>query len=330
MNTTNRTPIQYLGVTLRGLAMGAADVVPGVSGGTIAFITGIYEELINSINQVNVEALRVLRRDGIAAAWKHINGWFFVSLFLGIGVAILSLAKGLEWLLNEEPILIWSFFFGLVFASIFFVGKQVKRWSMGAVGFFILGTAIAYGVSILPQSGDNAELWYIFLSGVIAICAMILPGISGSFILVLLGSYGVILSAANDRDLVILGTFVIGAIIGLLAFSRLLKFMFAKYHDFTIAMMAGFLLGSLNKIWPWKRVDSIMIKHAGEPDEEIVNVIEKTVLPNEFTTPVIEGANVVGQTAADAQLWPAIGLAVAGMAVIFIMEKVGQQKPQDA
>lgn len=307
--------------------MGAADVVPGVSGGTIAFITGIYEELIESINRINIHAIKTLRKDGLGAAWNYINGWFFVSLFIGIGISILSLAKGITWLLENEPVLLWSFFFGLVFASIFFVGKQVKKWGVPPVIGFILGAVIAYAITILPASGANGELWYIFISGCIAICAMILPGISGSFILVLLGSYALILNAIHERDLVIIAVFGVGAVIGLLSFARLLKVMFAKYHDITIALLAGFLLGSLNKIWPWKRVEQVMIKHAGEADEEVVNVIEKTVLPADFTTPVLNGTEVVGQTQADPQLWPAIGLAVFGMILIFALEKMGGQKP---
>ncbi len=308
--------------------MGAADVVPGVSGGTIAFITGIYEELIESINRINIQAINTLRKDGLGAAWNYINGWFFVSLFLGIGVSILSLAKGITWLLENEPVLLWSFFFGLVFASIFFVGKQVKKWGVSPALSFLIGAAIAYVVTILPASGANDELWYIFLSGCIAICAMILPGISGSFILVLLGSYALILEAIHNRELTIIAVFGVGAVIGLLSFARLLKVMFAKYHDITIALLSGFLLGSLNKIWPWKRVEEVMIKHAGEADEEVVNVIEKTVLPSDFTTPVTDGATVVAQNPADPQLWPAIGLAAFGMILIFALEKMGSQKPE--
>lgn len=315
---------------LKGIAMGAADVVPGVSGGTIAFITGIYEELIESINKVNLEALRKLRKEGFAAAWEHINGWFFVPLFLGIGISIVSLAKGISWLLENQAVLLWSFFFGLVFASIFFVGRQVKQWGVSPVIAFLLGTAIAYSVTILPASGSNDALWHLFLSGSIAICAMILPGISGSFILVLLGSYSTVLNAIHERDLMVIAVVGAGAIVGLLSFARLLKVMFAKYHDLTIALLSGFLLGSLNKIWPWKRVDEVMIKHAGEPDEEVVNILEKAVLPGDFTTPVLDGAEVVGQTAADAQMWPAIGLALFGAFIIFLLEKLGSQKPQDA
>lgn len=315
---------------LKGMAMGAADVVPGVSGGTIAFITGIYEELIESINRINLEALQILRKEGLAKAWEYINGWFFVPLFLGIGVSIVSLAKGISWLLVNQPVLLWSFFFGLVFASIFFVAKQVKKWGISPALAFIIGAIIAYMVTILPASGSNDSLWYIFLSGSIAICAMILPGISGSFILVLLGSYSVVLNAIHERDLAIIATFGAGAVIGLLSFARLLKVMFAKYHDLTIALLSGFLLGSLNKIWPWKRVDEIMIKHAGEANEEVVNVVEHVVLPNNFSLPIIEGAQVIGQTPTDPEFYAALALALAGAALIFLLEKLGNKKPSDA
>jgi putative membrane protein len=322
--------MKYALLFLKGLAMGAADVVPGVSGGTIAFITGIYEELIESINRINIEAFNKLRKEGIASAWNYINGWFFVPLFLGIGVSILSLAKGISWLLKNEPVLLWSFFFGLVFASIFFVAKQVKNWTTSPIVTFILGAAIAYTITILPASGSNDALWYIFLSGSIAICAMILPGISGSFILVLLGSYSVVLGAIHERELSIIAVFGVGAVIGLLSFARLLKTMFAKYHDVTVALLSGFLLGSLNKIWPWKQVEEVMIKHPGEVNEEIVPILERTVLPNDFSAPILEGAVVIGQESADPQLWPAIGLAVAGAALIFLMERFAAPKTKSA
>ncbi len=322
--------MQRILLFLKGIAMGAADVVPGVSGGTIAFITGIYEELIESINRINLEALQILRKEGFAKAWTYINGWFFVPLFLGIGVSIISLAKGISWLLVNEPVLLWSFFFGLVFASIFFVAKQVKAWAAGPVASFIIGAVIAYSITVLPASGANDALWYIFLSGSIAICAMILPGISGSFILVLLGSYSTVLNAIHERELSIIATFGAGAVIGLLSFARLLKHMFAKYHDLTVALLSGFLLGSLNKIWPWKRVDEVMIKHAGEANEEVVNIIEKTVLPGDFTLPVIEGSEVVGQTATEPQLSLAVLLALGGALLIFLLEKLGSPKNKAA
>jgi len=306
--------------------MGAADVVPGVSGGTIAFITGIYEELIDSINKINLEAFKILRKEGISKAWNYINGWFFVPLFLGIGVSVLSLSKGISWLLKNEPVLLWSFFFGLVFASIFFVGKQVRKWSASPIASFLIGAAIAYAITVLPASGSNDALWYLFLSGSIAICAMILPGISGSFILVLLGSYSVVLGALKDFDLTVIAVVGLGAVIGLLSFARLLKTMFARYHDVTIALLSGFLLGSLNKIWPWKRVDEVMVKHAGEADEEVKAIVEQTVLPGDYTIFRLEGTEVVEQIPADPQLWPAIGLALGGAVLIFLMEFVARPK----
>jgi putative membrane protein len=315
---------------LKGVAMGAADVVPGVSGGTIAFITGIYEELIDSINKINFEAISILRKEGFAKAWTYINGWFFVPLFLGIGVSIVSLAKGISYLLKNESVLLWSFFFGLVFASIFIVGKQVRSWKLPSGMSFLVGACVAYLITVLPASGSNDALWYIALSGSIAICAMILPGISGSFILVLLGSYSVVLNAIHERDFTIIATFGVGAIIGLLSFARLLKIMFAKYHDTTIALLSGFLLGSLNKIWPWKRVDEVLIKHAGEPKEEVVNILEKTVLPSDYTTPVLEGSEVVGQVAADPQFLAALGLAVGGAVLIFLLERFGKRNTTEA
>lgn len=306
--------------------MGAADVVPGVSGGTIAFITGIYEELISSINNINIEALHTLRKEGVKAAWNHINGNFFVALFLGIGISIVSLAKGISWLLDNEPVLLWSFFFGLVLASIFFVGKQVKKWGVSRGVAFLIGAVIAYAITVLPASGANDALWYIFLSGSIAICAMILPGISGSFILVLLGSYALVLDAVHEMNLSIIVVFMAGALIGLLSFARLLKVMFAKHHDVTIAVLSGFLLGSLNKIWPWKRVDEVMIKHAGEPKEEVVNVIEKAVLPSNYTLPELSGSEVIGQIPADSQFWPAVALAVGGAILILALERFGNSE----
>lgn len=302
--------------------MGAADVVPGVSGGTIAFITGIYEELIDSINRINIEAIKTLKSNGLKAAWTHINGNFFVALFLGIGISILSLAKGISWLLEHQPVLLWSFFFGLVLASIFFVGKQVKQWSLSTVISFVVGAVIAYAITILPASGTNDASWYIFLSGAIAICAMILPGISGSFILVLLGSYALVLEAIHERNLTIIAIFGAGAATGLLAFSRLLKLMFAKFHNVTVAVLSGFLLGSLNKIWPWKSVEEVLVKHAGEANEEIVNVVERAVLPSNFTTPVIQEGKVVDQLIADPQLGMAIALCITGIVLILALERV--------
>lgn len=302
-----RRLIDYIFITLKGMAMGAADVVPGVSGGTIAFISGIYEELITSINNINLSLFTTLKKEGIKAAWNKVNGNFLLSLFLGIFISVLSLAKFLSWLLENEPILLWSFFFGLVLASIFFVGKEITKWTMGTIVIFLLGAAVAYFITELPPSENVDSLPYLFLSGALAVCAMILPGISGAFILVLLGSYKTILDAVHERDIKIILTVGVGAIFGLLSFARLLKWMFNHYKDITLALLTGFILGSLNKIWPWKKV--LETKTFGE---KTIVVDDMNVWPSAF-----EGDN---------QLILAIILAMIGFSLIFILEKVASKK----
>lgn len=315
----------YFGLSLKGMAMGAADVVPGVSGGTIAFISGIYEELLETISSVNLNALKILKNEGVKAAWKAINGNFIVALFLGIGISIVSLAKVISYLLESHPIMIWSFFFGLVVASVFYVGKQVKKWNISGVISLLIGTTVAYYVTILPPMSSSGESWFIFVSGMIAICAMILPGISGSFILLILGSYQTILGAVKDKDIMTIAIFMGGCIIGLLSFSRLLKWMFSKFHDLTVALLTGFLIGSLNKLWPWKQTLEVFVKHAGEVNEEIVPIVEKIVLPGDFTTPVVEAGKVVGQTASDPKLLLAITFCAIGAVLIFGMEFIAKK-----
>ncbi|MEC7264335.1 MAG: DUF368 domain-containing protein [Bacteroidota bacterium] len=303
----SRRLLDYIFVTLKGMAMGAADVVPGVSGGTIAFISGIYEELITSINNIDFSLITILRKEGIKAAWNKINGNFLVSLFLGIFISVLSLAKFLSWLLENEPVLLWSFFFGLVLASIIFVGKEITKWNLGTVLVFILGAFVAYFITELPVGENSDSLPYLFLSGALAICAMILPGISGAFILVLLGSYKTILDAVHERDIKIVATVALGAIFGLLSFSRLLKWMFNHYKNITLALLTGFILGSLNKIWPWKKV--LETKVFGD---KVVVTDDMNVWPSAF-----EG---------DSKLMLAIILAVIGFSLIFILEKAASKK----
>ncbi len=247
----------YLIITLKGIAMGAADVVPGVSGGTIAFISGIYEELLESINAINFNTLKVLKQKGVKAMWKSINGNFLLSLLLGIGISIISLAKLIKWLLENKPILVWSFFFGLVVASVIYVAKQIKEWNVAGIVLLVIGAGIAYYISILPPMANGiSSTWFLFFAGSLAICAMILPGISGSFILLLLGVYKPVLDAIHDKDFKTLIVLISGAVVGLLTFSRLLKWLFDKYHTLTLAALTGFILGSLNKIWPWKKIIS--------------------------------------------------------------------------
>lgn len=302
---SKRSPIQLALLSLKGMAMGAADVVPGVSGGTIAFISGIYEELIESINKINFGALKILKKEGLKSFWNHINGTFFVFLFAGIIVSIASLAKVVTYLLEVHPVLIWSFFFGLIVASVWLIGKTIKRWTPGVIVTLLIGTAIAFYISSIESVASVEAKWYILLSGALAICAMILPGISGSFILVLLGSYHIVLEAVKSRDLVVIGLFAIGCLIGLLTFARLLKYLFNHYKEITIALLTGFMIGSLYKVWPWKiKVGSepLVIHSNGKEDWMMSNV-----LPANF-----EG---------DALLFPAIGCAIGGMLLILILER---------
>lgn len=282
--------------------MGAADVVPGVSGGTIAFITGIYEELIHSIKSIGPKTIIILRKEGVKAAWKSINGTFLLVLFLGIGVSIASLAKVISYLLEYQPIGVWSFFFGLVAASIFLVGKKVKKWNVVKVLALILASAGAFWITVLNGAAESDGLLYIFISGMVAICAMILPGISGSFILLLMGSYAVILEAVVSKDFAVIGVFLVGCVIGLAAFSRVLSYLFKHFHDLTIAILTGFLIGSLNKIWPWKETISTRINSKGEE----VPFIQENIMPND-------------------QVGMAIMWAVIGFALIFALEFVAKK-----
>ena len=299
----------YIVIVLKGMAMGAADVVPGVSGGTIAFISGIYEELLGSISNVNLDLFKTLKNEGFKAAWKQLNGSFLLSLFAGIFISIISLAKAIKYLLENEPILLWSFFFGLVLASVIYIAKQISKWNSISVLILILGAFLAFYITTLnPLVSENSSLLFMFLAGAIAICAMILPGISGAFIMVLLGAYKPILSAVSDRDYKTIAVVFLGAIVGLLSFSKVLKWLFANYKNYTLAVLTGFIIGSLNKIWPWKetltwRTNSHGIKVAFN---------QQSVSPFSF-----EG---------DSQLMMAIVLTVVGFFLILMMEKLAVKK----
>lgn len=265
----------YAFLVLKGMGMGAADVVPGVSGGTIAFIVGIYDELINSIKSINGKSLKLFFTGKFAAFWKMINGSFLFSILLGIGISVFSLAKIITWLLVEHPILVWSFFFGLVLASTWFVAKDIKGWNWKTILGFVVGVVVAFYITVATPAETPSYLWFIFLCGAIAICAMILPGISGSFILVLLGKYFFIMDAVKTLDLVIIAVFGAGAVVGITSFSRVLSYALKHVRNITLAVLSGFMLGSLNKVWPWK--------------EEITTVvdghdlmIENNILPNQY------------------------------------------------
>ena len=249
-----RSAKDYTLLMLKGMGMGAADVVPGVSGGTIAFIVGIYDELIDSIKSINMHSLKLLFTGKITAFWKAINANFLLSLLFGIAVSILSLAKLMTYLLTNEPVLVWSFFFGLVLASTWFVSKDIKERNWKTILGFIAGVVIAYYITIATPAETSTSLLFIFLCGAIAICAMILPGISGSFILVLLGKYFYIMEAVNKLDLIVLGVFAFGALLGITSFSRVLSYALKHFRNITLSVLTGFMLGSLNKVWPWKEV----------------------------------------------------------------------------
>ena len=298
-----RTTKEYLSLSLKGMAMGAADIIPGVSGGTIAFISGIYEELIETINNVNFEAIKKLKNNGIKSFWTHINGNFLIALLTGIAISIMSLAKVITHLLETHSQLLWGFFFGLIVASVYIVGKQVNKWDINNIISLIIGSSIAFYITILNPMQNPDALWFVFLSGSIAICAMILPGISGSFILLLLGSYEFILVAIKDFKLDVITIFGVGCITGLLAFSKLLNWLFKKYHDITIALLTGFLIGSLNKIWPWKETIQTRINSYGE----IVPFIQSNVLPSNF-----EG---------DSNIIEVILLSLIGIVLIYLLER---------
>lgn len=278
-------------LSVKGMCMGAADVVPGVSGGTIAFITGIYDELINSIKSINAASLKMFFTGKWGEFWKMINGKFLLFLLAGIGISVFSLAKIITWLLVAYPVLVWSFFFGLVLASTWFVGKDVKErnWKTG-LGF-LLGVALAFYITVATPAETPSHFLFIFLCGAIAICAMILPGISGSFILVLLGKYFFIMEAVKTLDLKVIAIFGIGACVGITSFSRLLSYALSHMRNITLAVLSGFMLGSLNKVWPWK---------------ETIEGVEQNIAPNAF-------------------VWQAVCLALLGFVMVYGIEKISSK-----
>lgn len=270
--------IRLLGIYARGIAMGAADVVPGVSGGTIAFITGIYEELLFSIKSINVTALKILFAEGPLACWRHINGAFLLVLLLGILTSVFSFAHIISYLLEVFPQLLWSFFFGLICASSVFIAKQLGRWNISSILVFFIGVTTAYVIGQVRPSDLEPSLLILFGAGAISICAMILPGISGSFILVLLGLYSHVLTAVKDFQWLMLVAFGAGCSVGLLTFSYFLSWLFKRYHDWTLALLTGFLVGSLSLVWPWKTVLSYYVNSKGER----LALVQENVLPSTY------------------------------------------------
>lgn len=315
-------PRERIKLFLKGMAMGAADTIPGVSGGTIAFISGIYEELIDSLRAIGPGLIGVLRREGIAAAWRTMNGGFLLTLVAGIFTSVLLLVRPITWALQHKPVLLWSFFFGLIAASVWLCGKMVRRWGVGPVIGLLIGTAIAVAIGMAHAGQGQESLWFFFLAGSIAICAMILPGISGSFILLLLGAYAPVMAAIKGFDLRIIVVFGAGCVAGLMVFSRFLGWMFNKHHDLTVATLTGFLLGSLHIVWPWKEVLEVRTVHAGKPDEHLVPFITSNVWPGDYTT-ITDMDVLLGITGKDPHTAMALVLMAAGVLLLLGLERMG-------
>lgn len=244
---------QYLANFFKGIAVGTANVIPGVSGGTIALITGIFERLINALKSFNLTALKLLFKGDIKGFIKHTDFGFLVSIGLGVITAILTIAKVFDFLFAQYPIYLWSFFFGMILVSIYYVGITIEKVNIKTIIAFIIGTAIAVYIAFGTPAKENSNLIYLLICGAVATCSMILPGLSGSFVLVLMGNYQLIMiDAVNDLNLKILIPVAIGGVVGLLAFSHLLSWIFKNYRDITISVLTGFILGSMPIIYPWK------------------------------------------------------------------------------
>jgi len=297
----------------KGIAMGAADVVPGVSGGTIAFITGIYDELLRSIGAIPGAAM-LLFRGRVREAWATANANFLLVLFGGILTSVFSLAKLITYLLEAHPIPVWSFFFGLILVSVHLVGKEIQRWDLSRIVGLILGVVFAYVITVAAPMQWSSSSLSLFFAGAIAICAMILPGISGSFILVLLGLYPVVLGAVKDLDLAVMAIFAAGCLVGILSFARVLSWMLDRWRDLTLTFLTGLMLGSLNKVWPWKETLTWRIDSHGER----IPMLEQNLLPGAY-------GELTGQ---DPQLALAIVLAVAGIVLVLGLEWfAGRRQP---
>lgn len=287
----NRSFKDYLSLLFKGVGMGAANVIPGVSGGTIALITGIFEELIDSIKSFNLEALQLLLKGRLKDFAKHVNLWFLVAVFFGVAISILSLAKLLEFLFADYPVYVWAFFFGLILASVYFVGQSVKGWTTSVIILLITGTAIAISISVLNPASENASFIYLMVCGAVAVCSMILPGLSGSFVLILMGNYElVMIRAVSNLQFEILLPVVLGAAIGIIIFSHFLSWIFKKFRDQTIALLTGFILGSLAILWPWKNTvykldetGNILLKSDGEM---VISGYERFI-PDSFSPEVL-------------------------------------------
>ena len=300
---------EHISTFIKGLAMGAANVIPGVSGGTVALVTGIYERLINALKSCNLGALKLLLAKDFKGAWQHVDGSFLSAILGGVAVSIVSLAKVLEYLLGNFEVLTMAFFFGLIAVSIFSVGRTVKQWGASALIALVLGTALAVSVAMLAPASENANAGYLFLCGVVAICSMILPGLSGSFVLIIMGNYALVLGSIGRFDMAVLLPMALGCGLGLLAFAHLLGWVYEKFHDQTVALMTGFILGSLAIVWPWKNTLTEIVAREGKADKEITTGYE-------WFSPAL----------GDSSTLMALGLMIVGGLMIWGMEKVSGGK----
>jgi putative membrane protein len=298
----------YILLFLKGMAMGGADVVPGVSGGTIAFISGIYEELINSLKSIDLANIKLLFSGKFKQFWTAINGNFLLVLFSGIIISIKSLASLMTYLMDTHPIELWSFFWGLIVISSIVVLRQIKQWNVKVIFIGLLGVVIAFFVTSLSPSQTGDNMFMVFISGFLGISAMILPGISGAFILLILGKYKMIIGALSDLDFVIIGVFILGAIVGILTLVRAIAWLLNKYHDLAVAVLAGFMMGSLNKIWPWKEVLEYRVNSHGEQ----VPFLDRNIFPNEFY-------QITGQ---DPLIIQAVLFMAIGFFIVVVLEKI--------
>ena len=307
------TSLKKAGILLlKGLCMGSADVIPGVSGGTIALITGIYEELIQALKSFDASMVKKVGNLDLRGALAGVHARFLLCLFAGIGIAIISFARLMNYLLNHHPVLTWSLFFGLIAASIVVVSRQVAIWTAAAGINFVIGAVVAvFIVNLIPMSTPDA-LWFIFLSGIIAICAMILPGISGAFILLILGKYEFITATLKNpfepQNLIIIIVFCLGCLIGLLSFARVLNYLLTHFRPLTLAFLAGLMAGSIKKIWPWKEI------------------VQTKVIGGKSL--VIWGGNILPE-ALNSEVWEALGLAIIGFIAVLIIERLARSKKSD-
>lgn len=296
---------------IKGMAMGGADVVPGVSGGTVAFITGIYQRLLHAIGAVDGKAFKMLFTGKWLSLWKKVDGAFLLPLLLGIATSILSLAKLIEHLLVTYPIPVWAFFFGLILASALIIARSIHRWRGADYLMLVIGGLIAYVITTLSPAATPEDLWFVFITGFVAISAMILPGISGSFILVIMGKYSFILQALNDFNLPVIGVFIGGCLAGILSISRGISWLLAKFHNPTLALLAGFMLGSLNKVWPWKQVLDYIIDRHGE----IKPVLEQNIAPHHY----------LALTGQEPMLIEALIFSVLGFGLVIAIERLASK-----